>query len=85
MLNILVAEGAAVATDSKSNIVSTRFIPCTRICRPQRLHGVSAFYTDGHLERSWFERFIKPSLLNEICCWRSLANIMARDTELDEY
>lgn len=63
MLNILVAEGAAVATDSKSNIVSTRLIPCTRVCRPKRLNGMSAFDTDGHLECSWFERFTKPGLL----------------------
>lgn len=59
MLNILVAEGAAVATDSKSNIVSTRLIPCTRICRPKRLNRMSAFDTDGHLACSWFERVYK--------------------------
>jgi hypothetical protein len=50
MLDILVAEAAAVATDSKSNIVSTRLVPCARICCPQRLHRVPAFDADGHLE-----------------------------------
>lgn len=52
MLDILVAEVAAVATDSKSNIVPTRLIPCARICRPERLHRVPAFDADGHIESS---------------------------------
>lgn len=49
MLDILVAELAAVATHSEADVVPASLVPCSRVLRPERLDGVSAFDADGHL------------------------------------
>ena len=52
MLDILVAEAAAVATHSESDIVAAGLIPCARVLCPERLDGVSALNADWHI-RQW--------------------------------
>lgn len=58
MLDILVAEAAAVATHGESDIVSAGLVPCARVCRPERLDRVPALNTNGH------DRYVKQILMS---------------------
>lgn len=51
VLDILVAEPAAVATDRQPDVVPAGPVAGTRVLRPERLHRVLALDADGHRER----------------------------------
>lgn len=48
VLDVLVAEAAAVLAHSEADIVAARRIACARVLRPQRLDRVPAFDADRH-------------------------------------
>lgn len=52
MLDVFVAEAAAVAAHRQADVVAARLVAGARVLGPQRLDGVAAFYADRHRGRS---------------------------------
>lgn len=53
MLDVLVAEAAAVAADGQADVMASGFVAGARA--PESAHWVAAFDADGHFGRSLLE------------------------------